>query len=153
MRNLKLNQSFNKGAILRIFHLFSLKEILISPLPWALAFFQRLRSILLGWFRKAGRADRDAWTGHAPWGSRKAVCPSAIWFRRGRIHLLVSEGALLLTALGSLREKPGVGLEGNSSPALGSQESQVTGLCAELELLEEAISVGVGKYGESPKKR
>lgn len=59
---------------------------------------------------------------------------------------------MLLTALGSLREKPGVGL-GNSSPALGSQESQVTGLCAELELLREAISVGVGKYGESPKKR
>lgn len=45
-----------------------------------------------------------------------------------------------------------VGL-GNSSPALASQESQVTGLCAELELLRETMSVGVSKYGESPKKR
>ena len=45
-----------------------------------------------------------------------------------------------------------VGL-GNSSPALGSQESQVAGLCAELELLRETMSVGVSKYGESPTKR
>lgn len=45
-----------------------------------------------------------------------------------------------------------VGL-GNPSPALGSQESQVAGLCAELELPRETMSVGVSKYGESPKKR
>lgn len=116
----------------------------------------RLRSILLGWFRKAGESCQ----GCSLRLQKNPCVPQRHGLEGEESTCLFLKG---LFATNSTRRSEGeawstevpqimVGL-GNSSPALGSQESQVAGLCAELELLRETMSVGVSKYGESPTKR